>query len=854
MWNKKSFNLEKNSKVDKKISLFAMISIALLAIFNFQNVIDNYVGLGLSASVAFAIAVALFLFPFIFIIAEFASLIKGTKSGLTSWIQTSVGRKTAFLTSFMFWFANLTFFFSAVPSRINYLSFAVTGQDFTKDTLYNQIIPWIAVAFFLVITLISTLNTKKISKITSLGGGLMIGITLFFFLFAIIGWIAGSINPSLLGDVIQAPGIEGSKPDIWGESGGLGFGWISTFIWVLMAADGGQTLGVYVNDVKGGKKTFVRAMLISVTIIGFSYVFGTLLASVFPPIGGLASGWADSFLNLFLFITQGADPRIVAKFTYITIGLILFISSVGGLIVWTSAPVKVMFSEISTGVFGQTLAKENKNGVCSFGTWIQFLIVVPLMLFLMLSKGDLSSSLVLIKGAAGWIGLLPWLIIFISYVNLRWKKEYEERGFKMCNRRFGIGVGVLLATITSAILALTFLDTAPLDKPYSQWDKDWYLGPVLKIVMIILILVPAYMWYYFKFEYQIRDAKVANRLNISQNSIVLKYNFISNLKYKYLYNSEYQMFEYEKTKLLLLGKEKLNNLYEKMDDIQKMINSSSNKSLKTKFKKLKKEVSREKKNIKKEIKKQKNELNKNIKILAIKDKKNYSKEYNNVILKYVNDLKNQEKNNKHNVKLKQQIKETKTQIKQQIKRVSQDYKNQISKIDKNNNKKEYINLKKQCQLKINDLYKQYYETKIYSPYSELMIENLNTSIEKDIDFDGESIEMYLKNKNEEKIFETTMAFDYGFASSKKFNDKVVLSNNKMLLIKDNANSLVGKQYDLKNIKLIVKSKDSTIKVIHEGEWIDLEKIEFIHVENSQIESFNIFVPDSKPFVEILGKK
>ncbi len=57
-----------------------------------------------------------------------------------------------------------------------------------------------------------------------------------------------------------------------------------------MAADGAQTLGVYVNDVKGGKKSFVRAMLISVSLIGIFYVVGTILVSVFPPVGGLANG------------------------------------------------------------------------------------------------------------------------------------------------------------------------------------------------------------------------------------------------------------------------------------------------------------------------------------------------------------------------------------------------------------------------------------------------------------------------------------------------------------------------------------------------------------------------------------
>jgi hypothetical protein len=57
-----------------------------------------------------------------------------------------------------------------------------------------------------------------------------------------------------------------------------------------MAADGGQSLGVYVKDVSGGRKAFTKAMIISVMVIGGSYIVGTLLASVFPPTGGLAAG------------------------------------------------------------------------------------------------------------------------------------------------------------------------------------------------------------------------------------------------------------------------------------------------------------------------------------------------------------------------------------------------------------------------------------------------------------------------------------------------------------------------------------------------------------------------------------
>lgn len=791
--SKKSFTLKKQSSVDKKISMFAMVSIALLAIFNLQNVMDNYVGLGLSASVAFVIAVIVFMVPFIFIIAEFASLVKGTKSGLTSWIQTAVGRKIAFLTSFMFWFANLTYFFSAVPSRINYLSFAVTGQNYTEDALYNQIVPWASVVFFLIITFISTLNTKKISRITSLGGGLMLGLTAFFFLFSIFGWIGGAINPNLL-DTTQAPGIApvpgtGDNPledpvlNYWGESGGLGFGWISTFIWVLMAADGGQSLGVYVNDVKGGKKTFVRSMMISVGVIGFAYVLGTLLVSVFPPTGGLGAGWANSFYQLFYFVMHpmGASTDFIRQFSFILIGLIFFISSVGGIIIWTSAPVKVMFSEIAPGIFGQRLSRENRNGVCSFGAWMQFLIVVPLLLFLMLSKGDLSSSLSLIKGAAGWIGMLPWLVIFCSYINLRTKRDYEQRGFKMGPRWFGIIIGWILAILTTVILVLTIMDTAPLEKPFNEWPSDWYLGLVLKVVMIVIILVPAYLWYYFKFEFQIRDSKIAKVLNVSDKVIFNKYNF-SSKKNIYLYTDNIQKYNIDKNRILFKHQKLIFDLEDQIFEQTKYLNVSSSKE--------------------------------------------ETKSINHVI-----------KN------LKAKIKETEKAMKFQLKELKRAHKNEIKNL--------VINNKMEYRAIYESTVKNYVQNlKKSSPaeYKQMIVGQIPTWIEKDIEFD---------DINQDKFFSKhamhyKIAYHYSSLAKKVYQDKLVFDGDKLFVIKDNADSLVGTSYALDKLSCLIYSKDKSIKVISDGKWIDLDLVEFIYVEEAQLITFKVYLKESRDVYAILN--
>ncbi len=848
---KKTFSMKMRTNKDRKITLFGMISIAILAVFNFNNVIDNYVGLGMSASFAFAIAVIIFLFPFIFIIAEFASLAKSSKSGLTSWIETAVGRKTAFLTSFMFWFANLTYFLSAVPQRLNFISFAVTGGDYTGDRTYLQIVPWVGIAFFLLITFISTLNTKKLSFITTIGGAVMMGITVAFFVMAIIGWIAGAANGDLLyNGVSEAPGI--GDINLWGDAAvegnpdkAEGFAWISTFIWVLMAADGAQTLGVYVNDVKGGKKTFIRAMLISVCLIGFAYIIGTVLVSVFPPAGGLGNGWANSFSYLFYFMFQNVMTFAqVQKFTFILMGWLFFISSIGGLLIWTSAPVKVMFSEIPGGVFGEKLARENRNGVCSWGAWLQYIIVVCLLLPLMLvpvyaqggEDSDISKILRLIKGAAGWIGLLPWVVIFVAYVNLRLKKDNEERSFKMGPRWFGIAVGIFLSVVTIGIMGLAFLDTAPLNKPYdvgsvdpetgkpnAAWDSTWYLGPVLKVVMIVCILIPAYLWYYFKYEYQIRDCKVAERLGMSNKCVLDKYTFTKKNKFQFLYTDEYANLTKKENDILLKAKKEMDA---KNEQIAKLSEQADNESDKTKAKELKVQIKEIEKEIKAIILASNNEIQASK--LAFKNTLNE---------RYLKDkesfLKDMEKIDAEILRIREQDAQNKSEF--------TTLKAEIIALKKNLDTLE--GSEKEKALKEFDAkFKQYeaLEEKARG-YKILMNENIHETIEKDIDLNEKSYNDLLE-KDEKILYNSKIIFDYGKLAAKKLSDEVVITNKRFFLIRNQADDIIGKTYKIENMKFYEKPITESVDMICDGKWETFTKFSFVYDDNTQLETFSVYAP------------
>ena len=123
----------------------------------------------------------------------------------------------------------------------------------------------------------------------------------------------------------------------------------------------------------------------------------------------------------------------------------------------TATPVKIFFSEIPEGIFGKKTVELNENGVPARAAWIQYLIVIPLMIIPMLGSNtvqDLMNTIINMTAAAS---MLPPLFIMLAYLNLRAKLDHLPRDFRMGSRRTGIiVVSMLIAIFAVGFVASTF--------------------------------------------------------------------------------------------------------------------------------------------------------------------------------------------------------------------------------------------------------------------------------------------------------------------------------------------------------------------------------------------------------------
>ncbi|MFZ3444013.1 amino acid permease [Vibrio harveyi] len=418
------------------IGKFGLLSLTFAAVFSFNNVINNNIEIGLASAPMFFLATIFYFIPFCLIIAEFVSLNKDSEAGVYAWVKSSLGGRWAFISAYTYWFVNLFFFTSLLPRVIAYASYAFLGYEYILTPLTTTALSMILFAFA---TYVSTNGAKMLGPITSITSSLMLLLTMSYILLAGAA-LVGGVQPA---DPIT---VEAMVPD---------FSWafLGITTWIFMAAGGAESVAVYVNDVKGGSKSFVKVIIVAGIFIGVLYCVASVLINVFVPSETLkyTGGSVQVFEGLAAHF--GLPEILMNRF----VGLVSFTAMFGSLLMWTATPVKIFFSEIPEGIFGKKTVELNENGVPARAAWYQFLIVIPLMIIPTLGSNtaqDLMNTVINMTAAAS---MLPPLFIMLAYLNLRLKLDHLERDFKMGSRMTGIAaVSVLIVIFTVGFLASTF--------------------------------------------------------------------------------------------------------------------------------------------------------------------------------------------------------------------------------------------------------------------------------------------------------------------------------------------------------------------------------------------------------------
>ena len=458
-----------SSEKRAKIGSLALLGMTISAVFGLKSIINNNAEIGLAAAPAFFFATILYFVPYTLVTAEFVALNKDSESGVYAWVKTSMGGRWAFMTAFCYWFVNLFYFASILPNIIIYASYVFFGQNVEMSPFLTTAIE---IVIFAIGTWASTKGAKWIGNISSIGSAAAMGMAAIFVLLS-VGALMGGV------EFATAPTAQTMAPDttsfatIWGFCG--------TLAWIIQGVGGAESVGVFLNDLKGGVKAFVRTVVVAGLVIGLLYAGSSLLVNLFIPMGevSLSTGIFDVYGALFAHfgIPMEVSTRIL--------GLILLAAQVGGLMMWTSAPIKVFFTEIPKGVFGGKIVEMNDQGIPWRAAWVQFLIVLPIVIIPAMGASGLNDLLNIVINMTAATALLPPLLILLAYFVLRVKYDNAPRSFRMGHRTFGVAISVFLLCVFAFVFVA---GTFPL-------GQELWLTLVYNVGGVVVFIGAALLWY-----------------------------------------------------------------------------------------------------------------------------------------------------------------------------------------------------------------------------------------------------------------------------------------------------------------------------------------------------------------------
>ncbi|OED71249.1 amino acid permease [Vibrio splendidus ZS-139] len=425
-----------SESVRGKLGKFALLSMTFAAVFNVRNIVNNNIELGLSSAPIFLLATLIYFIPFVFIIAEFVSANKNSESGMYDWLKQPLGSKAAYLGSFLYWFVNLFWFVSLLPNVISYASYAMLGYEYAFSPIVTSAI---SIGLFAAATHISTKGASWLGKIAEI---VAYGVFALFAVYVIGAMMAlgGNHEP------VEPITLEAMAPTInWATLG--------IMCWIFQAAGGAETAAAYLNDVKGGHKSFIKVIISAGIAIGIMYAVGSLLVNVFVARDELtyAGGMVEIFTGManYFDISQSLTGRFV--------GIILFVAMFGSMMMWTAAPVKIHFSEIPQGVYGEKTTQLNEHGVPVRAAWWQFAFVFVMLVVNGFGSESVQDMMNTAINLTAGTAMLPPIFIMVAYFVFRLKHDDTPRDFRMGTRVQGMSVvSVLIGIFVVSMTASAF--------------------------------------------------------------------------------------------------------------------------------------------------------------------------------------------------------------------------------------------------------------------------------------------------------------------------------------------------------------------------------------------------------------
>jgi len=436
----------------------AMISVAGIFTLRTLPLMAIY---GLSSIFYYVIAALLFFIPSALICAELATGWSKT-GGLYVWVREAFGARFGFLAIWLEW-TNTVISFPATLAFITATIAYAINPALANDKFY--MLPLMLILFWGT-TLINFLGVKFSSWVSN------------------IGLIFGTAFPCLL-IVVLAIGwlITGHHSQITFTAKNILPNFSVTraafLVGLILGYSGMQIAAFHAHEVKDPQRNFPRAIFISVLIILFLSITGSLAIAMAVPQQkiSLITGLMQATVTFFSMYHLNWMVPIVAILT--ALGAFSMLN------IWVIGPCKGLLATANYGDLPKPLQYINKHNAPTTLLLLQAIVgtVFSLVYFLM---PTINSSYWILVALTSILTLIMCILIFASVIRLRYTQPDTPRGYKIPGGIIGVwliaGIGILTCAFA---FFLGFMPPEQLHHVSIKFYESFLIGGV-----VILVLIP----------------------------------------------------------------------------------------------------------------------------------------------------------------------------------------------------------------------------------------------------------------------------------------------------------------------------------------------------------------------------
>ncbi|WLT01076.1 amino acid permease [Lactobacillus helsingborgensis] len=461
--------MEEINSNKKYISWPILTLMAFCTVIGLDDIMYNFQNQGMPVVTSWVIMCLFYVIPYSLMVGQLGSVFNSEGGGLSSWVRGTNGEFLGYFTAWTYWAASIPYAVDSANEIIVDIGWALTGSEKFQSQISNTKFALMTFAMFIIFIIIEHYFSHSMEVLSTIGGGLMLIMTLMFVFLAFVG-------------LAKSGGHMATQPFTWRTLiPKFDMHYWTTIAMLIYALNGCELVAPYVTKMKKPKSDFPKAMVALAIMTIFLTVFGSFALGIYFNSYHIPN---DLKMNgaYYVFDMVGHQYGMGKTLLYVWAWTSVFYNA-ALLAVLLDAMTRMLISDTGDKYMPKFLQKKDKNGLPING----YVLTVSLSAFIMLlgiflpDMNDIFNWLLNLNGIIS-PGVTCW--IFFSFMQIRKNSaKFTSDYVFIKNDKLAYLAGLFLLIVTAVA---TILGIAPQD--IKKFSGYWWYELIINIIAIIVLI------------------------------------------------------------------------------------------------------------------------------------------------------------------------------------------------------------------------------------------------------------------------------------------------------------------------------------------------------------------------------